>query len=205
MRQAAAVSMVSRPMRRAIRGCSQAGLGKRIARAAAEKSVRTSTPISASCVEVLACPESSKASQVPGQPLPREPRSGYGSFSAIHGDPAGAVAADDFVRRMRVGLEFHVEVACCCTAAGMQARNCGQIIGFTARKSPGGAFEPDRPEIQAKARQRSATTSVAPSWTRPGRWRKRATRSFKLNIGNMAPFGFDAPEEIQQDMIRNLP
>lgn len=27
----------------------------------------------------------------------------------------------------------------------------------------------------------------------------------KLNIGNMAPFGFEPPEEIQQDMIRNLP
>ena len=27
----------------------------------------------------------------------------------------------------------------------------------------------------------------------------------RLNIGNLAPFGFDAPEEIQQDMIRNLP
>ena len=27
----------------------------------------------------------------------------------------------------------------------------------------------------------------------------------KLNIGNLAAFGFDAPEEIQQDMIRNLP
>src|SRR3954463_8017649 len=27
----------------------------------------------------------------------------------------------------------------------------------------------------------------------------------KLNIGNLAPFGFDAPEEIQQDMIRQLP
>ncbi len=27
----------------------------------------------------------------------------------------------------------------------------------------------------------------------------------KLNIGNLAVFGFDAPEEIQQDMIRNLP
>jgi alanine-synthesizing transaminase len=26
----------------------------------------------------------------------------------------------------------------------------------------------------------------------------------KLNIGNLAPFGFDAPEEIQQDMIRQL-
>ena len=27
----------------------------------------------------------------------------------------------------------------------------------------------------------------------------------KLNIGNLATFGFDSPEEIQQDMIRNLP
>jgi len=27
----------------------------------------------------------------------------------------------------------------------------------------------------------------------------------KLNIGNLAVFGFDAPEEIQQDIIRNLP
>ncbi|MBP6623265.1 MAG: aminotransferase, partial [Alcaligenes sp.] len=27
----------------------------------------------------------------------------------------------------------------------------------------------------------------------------------KLNIGNLAVFGFDAPEEIQLDMIRNLP
>jgi alanine-synthesizing transaminase len=27
----------------------------------------------------------------------------------------------------------------------------------------------------------------------------------KLNIGNLAPFGFDAPEEIRQDMSRNLP
>ncbi len=30
-------------------------------------------------------------------------------------------------------------------------------------------------------------------------------RIIKLNIGNMAPFGFDPPEEVMQDMIRNLP
>ena len=30
-------------------------------------------------------------------------------------------------------------------------------------------------------------------------------RIIKLNIGNLAPFGFNAPEEIVQDMIRNLP
>jgi alanine-synthesizing transaminase len=30
-------------------------------------------------------------------------------------------------------------------------------------------------------------------------------RIIKLNIGNLAPFGFDAPDEIVQDMILNLP
>ena len=30
-------------------------------------------------------------------------------------------------------------------------------------------------------------------------------RIIKLNIGNLAPFGFEAPDEIVQDMIRNLP
>jgi alanine-synthesizing transaminase len=30
-------------------------------------------------------------------------------------------------------------------------------------------------------------------------------RILKLNIGNPAPFGFDVPEEIQQDVIHNLP
>ena len=30
-------------------------------------------------------------------------------------------------------------------------------------------------------------------------------RILKLNIGNLAPFGFDTPEEIQQDVIHNLP
>ena len=30
-------------------------------------------------------------------------------------------------------------------------------------------------------------------------------RIIKLNIGNLAPFGFEAPDEIIQDMILNLP
>ncbi|MBY0444017.1 MAG: aminotransferase, partial [Burkholderiales bacterium] len=30
-------------------------------------------------------------------------------------------------------------------------------------------------------------------------------RIIKLNIGNLAAFGFDAPEEVVQDVIRNLP
>ena len=30
-------------------------------------------------------------------------------------------------------------------------------------------------------------------------------RILKLNIGNPAPFGFEAPDELLQDVIRNLP
>ncbi len=37
------------------------------------------------------------------------------------------------------------------------------------------------------------------------RLEEEGQRILKLNIGNPAPFGFDAPEEIIQDVIRNLP
>ncbi len=37
------------------------------------------------------------------------------------------------------------------------------------------------------------------------RMEEEGQKIIKLNLGNLAVFGFDAPEEIQQDMIRNLP
>ncbi|TAL52360.1 pyridoxal phosphate-dependent aminotransferase [Pandoraea sp.] len=37
------------------------------------------------------------------------------------------------------------------------------------------------------------------------RMEEEGHRIIKLNIGNLAPFGFEAPDEIVQDMIRNLP
>ena len=37
------------------------------------------------------------------------------------------------------------------------------------------------------------------------RMEEEGHKIIKLNIGNLAPFGFDAPEEIQQDMILHLP
>ncbi len=37
------------------------------------------------------------------------------------------------------------------------------------------------------------------------RMEEEGQKIIKLNIGNLASFGFDAPEEIQQDMIRHLP
>jgi alanine-synthesizing transaminase len=37
------------------------------------------------------------------------------------------------------------------------------------------------------------------------RMEEEGHKIIKLNIGNLASFGFDSPDEIQQDMIRNLP
>ncbi|MDE2287701.1 MAG: pyridoxal phosphate-dependent aminotransferase [Burkholderiales bacterium] len=37
------------------------------------------------------------------------------------------------------------------------------------------------------------------------RMEEEGHRIIKLNIGNLAPFGFEAPDEIVQDMIRNIP
>jgi len=44
-----------------------------------------------------------------------------------------------------------------------------------------------------------------PVLTRSRQMEDEGHKIIKLNIGNLATFGFDAPEEIQMDMIRNLP
>jgi alanine-synthesizing transaminase len=44
-----------------------------------------------------------------------------------------------------------------------------------------------------------------PVLTRARQMEDEGHKIIKLNIGNLAAFGFDAPEEIQMDMIRNLP
>ncbi|MGC2456867.1 MAG: pyridoxal phosphate-dependent aminotransferase [Gallionellaceae bacterium] len=44
-----------------------------------------------------------------------------------------------------------------------------------------------------------------PVMARARQMEEEGHRIIKLNIGNLAPFGFEAPEEIQQDVIHNLP
>ncbi|WP_443750623.1 pyridoxal phosphate-dependent aminotransferase [Asticcacaulis solisilvae] len=44
-----------------------------------------------------------------------------------------------------------------------------------------------------------------PIMERAKQMEEEGQKLIKLNIGNLAAFGFDAPEEVQQDMIRNLP
>jgi alanine-synthesizing transaminase len=44
-----------------------------------------------------------------------------------------------------------------------------------------------------------------PVMARAKQMEEEGQRIITLNIGNLAPFGFDAPEEVQQDVILNLP
>ena len=44
-----------------------------------------------------------------------------------------------------------------------------------------------------------------PVMARAKQMEEEGHRIIKLNIGNLAPFGFDAPEEVQQDVILNMP
>ena len=82
-------------------------------------------------------------------------------------------------------------------------RNCGQIIGFAACYSPpGGTLKP----IYKSAKLANVCYDIrGPIMDRARQMEEEGQKIIKLNIGNLAVFGFDAPEEIQQDMIRNLP
>ena len=70
-------------------------------------------------------------------------------------------------------------------------------------QAPRSAFEAHRQVQQARQRLLRHPRPGARQGAR--RWRKRASKIIKLNIGNLAAFGFEPPDEIVQDMIRNLP
>ena len=90
---------------------------------------------------------------------------------------------------------------------------CGQIIGFHsvwlgdlfawARLClPRPAMKP----ITKSAKLANVCYDIrGPIMDAARRMEEEGHKIIKLNIGNLAPFGFDSPEEIQQDMIRNLP
>jgi alanine-synthesizing transaminase len=72
--------------------------------------------------------------------------------------------------------------------------------------------QPDTPENStARAVLKSAKLANVcydirgPVMARAKQMEEDGHRIIKLNIGNLAPFGFEAPEEIQQDVIHNLP
>ena len=62
-----------------------------------------------------------------------------------------------------------------------------------------------RPVIQSAKLQNVCYDIRGPVLDEAKRLEAEGHRILKLNIGNPAPFGFEAPEEILVDVIRNLP
>jgi len=69
--------------------------------------------------------------------------------------------------------------------------------------------QPDFPKMQPIRKSKKLDNVCydirGPVLARAKQMEEDGQKIIKLNIGNLAAFGFDAPEEIQQDMIRNLP
>jgi alanine-synthesizing transaminase len=89
--------------------------------------------------------------------------------------------------------------------------NCGQIIGFATECPPLGGPRLQHHRQRMKTVQKSAKLANVcydirgPIMDAAKQMEEEGHKIIKLNIGNLAVFGFDSPEEIQQDMIRNLP
>jgi alanine-synthesizing transaminase len=63
-----------------------------------------------------------------------------------------------------------------------------------------------RPPVSKSSKLANVCYDIrGPVLDRARQMEEEGQRVIKLNIGNLAPFGFEAPEEIVQDVIRNLP
>jgi len=65
--------------------------------------------------------------------------------------------------------------------------------------------ETSRPVLKSTKLANVCYDIRGPVMARAKQMEEEGHRIIKLNIGNLAPFGFDAPEEVQQDVILNLP
>ena len=66
-------------------------------------------------------------------------------------------------------------------------------------------IDPIRPVLKSTKLANVCYDIRGPVMERAKQMEENGHRIIKLNIGNLAPFGFDAPEEIQQDVIHNMP
>src|SRR5450830_1588935 len=92
----------------------------------------------------------------------------------------------------------------CCSASKCKifTAKCGQIISSAPHYPIGETVK----TIRKSAKLANVCYDIrGPIMDAARQMEEEGHKIIKLNIGNLAVFGFDAPEEIQQDMIRNLP
>ncbi|TBR13344.1 MAG: pyridoxal phosphate-dependent aminotransferase [Rugosibacter sp.] len=84
-----------------------------------------------------------------------------------------------------------------------------KIIHFPVTGPVGGILQKGRLRMQPVTKSAKLNNVCydirGPVLARAKQMEEEGHKIIKLNIGNLAAFGFDAPEEIQQDMILNLP
>jgi alanine-synthesizing transaminase len=88
------------------------------------------------------------------------------------------------------------------TAAQAGTETMRQVVAAAAGAESG---SPHRPLRKSGKLADVCYDIRGPVLTRARQMEDEGHKILKLNIGNLAAFGFDAPEEIQMDMIRNLP
>jgi alanine-synthesizing transaminase len=126
-----------------------------------------------------------------------------GEFFPIHCHPAHTVAADGEAVDS-VGLEFHgfgysIGKLAVHKLEGELWSNYSFHLVLLAL---GGTLK----TIQKSAKLANVCYDIrGPIMDRARQMEEEGQKIIKLNIGNLAIFGFDSPEEIQQDIIRNLP
>ena len=208
MRQAAAVSIVSTPMPASISGRSSAGAGKR-RRAPLPK--MTSSGLSAARRAKWSASSDSKdaACQATTSPRPRHDDA-LGVLDAVDDDAFGPVAGDRVLALDPVGAHFHDVII----GGGVGARALSSARGGTATpvvKYPV-AFGPShrgaflvQPLLKSSKLANVCYDIRGPVLEKARQMEEEGQHIIKLNIGNIAAFGLEPPDEIVQDMIRNLP
>src|SRR3569832_1471243 len=136
---------------------------------------------------------------------------------AVHRDPARPVAGDRLDIE-GVGLEFHRgreellvpglrrDASLHCVRSLLHCKNRSRTMVKlyfpSERSTEGGALK----TVHKSAKLANVLYDIrGPIMDAARRMEEEGHKIIKLNIGNLAVFGFDAPEEIQQDMARNLP
>ena len=122
---------------------------------------------------------------------------------AADADPARAVAADGLDVGL-VGLQLHGARCGCllrCTEAAAELWSNYRFSPVSNRPA-GGALK----TVHKSAKLANVLYDIrGPVMDAARQMEEEGHKIIKLNIGNLAAFGFDAPDEILQDMIRNLP
>ena len=121
---------------------------------------------------------------------------------AVHRDRLAGSSVNDVDAFCAVGLEFHGGRALAVVKSGAFLRRVPNASRFRRHACLSEIVL--KPIVQSQqTRQRLLHLFVGPCWKRRARW-KDGHKIIKLNIGSLARVRLEPPDEIVQDMIRNL-